>query len=120
MNTSTQPQPIRLDLVSAEELRIQWSDGQVRSYRVSELRNACPCATCREKREAPPAAPGSLPVLSLAEAQPTRILEMKPVGSYAYTIRFSDGHDTGIYTLEFLRELGQAVDKASSDDSSSQ
>ncbi len=32
---------------------------------------------------------------------------MKPVGNYAYSIEFSDGHDTGIYTFEYLRELGR-------------
>jgi DUF971 family protein len=31
---------------------------------------------------------------------------MRPVGSYAYAIAFSDGHETGIYALDFLRELG--------------
>ena len=44
-----------------------------------------------------------------AEAQPLRIAAMKPVGNYAYSIDFSDGHDTGIYTLDALRELGQEV-----------
>jgi len=34
---------------------------------------------------------------------------MKPVGNYAYTISFSDGHDTGIFTFELLRELGTEV-----------
>jgi DUF971 family protein len=34
---------------------------------------------------------------------------MKPVGNYAYSIDFSDGHNTGLYTLEFLRELGSEV-----------
>ena len=28
------------------------------------------------------------------------------MGSYAYSIQFSDGHNTGLYTLEFLREVG--------------
>jgi DUF971 family protein len=32
---------------------------------------------------------------------------MKPIGNYAYGIEFSDGHDTGIYTFEYLRELGE-------------
>jgi DUF971 family protein len=32
---------------------------------------------------------------------------MTPVGNYAYKILFSDGHDTGIYTLDLLRELGR-------------
>jgi DUF971 family protein len=49
----------------------------------------------------------SLPVLSAAEAAPLTINGMKPVGSYAYAIAFSDGHDTGIFTFELLRELGQ-------------
>jgi DUF971 family protein len=34
---------------------------------------------------------------------------MNPVGRYAYGIGFSDGHDTGIFTLESLRELGAEV-----------
>ena len=34
---------------------------------------------------------------------------MTPVGRYAYSIDFSDGHDTGIYTLESLRELGHEI-----------
>jgi DUF971 family protein len=48
-------------------------------------------------------------VLSLAEARPLTVLGMTPVGNYAYSIAFSDGHDTGIYTLEFLRSLGSEV-----------
>jgi DUF971 family protein len=28
------------------------------------------------------------------------------VGQYAYSIEFSDGHSSGIYTLDYLRELG--------------
>ncbi len=50
-----------------------------------------------------------LPILTAAEAAPLTIAAMKPVGRYAYGIDFSDGHDTGIFTLESLRELGQVV-----------
>jgi len=32
---------------------------------------------------------------------------MEAVGHYALRIRFSDGHDTGIYTWRYLRELGE-------------
>jgi DUF971 family protein len=32
---------------------------------------------------------------------------VEPVGHYALRIRFSDGHDTGIYTWRYLRELGE-------------
>ena len=100
--------PTNLSLAADKRLVIEWSDGQRRVYGVRELRDACPCATCREKRTAPPApaSPLSLNVLSAAEARPLELLGMIPVGNYAYTIAFSDGHDTGIYTFDLLRELG--------------
>jgi DUF971 family protein len=34
------------------------------------------------------------------------IVGVEPVGSYAIQPRFSDGHDTGIYSWEYLYELG--------------
>jgi DUF971 family protein len=104
-------QPTNLEMTDAGRLRIAWSDGQVREYSVRELRDACPCATCREQRNAPPPPPTQLTVISPAEAQPVRIAEMHPVGRYAYGIHFSDGHDTGIFTLESLRELGEVADQ---------
>lgn len=36
---------------------------------------------------------------------------MKPVGAYAYTIAFSDGHDTGIFSYDLLKSLGELVAK---------
>jgi DUF971 family protein len=102
-------QPTNLQLAGPDQLRITWNDGQIREYAVRELRERCPCATCREKRRAPPPPPTQLPVLSPAETQPLRISSMKPVGNYAYAIDFTDGHNTGIYTLETLREMGTPV-----------
>ena len=62
----------KLELTTSR-LRITWSDGQVRDYSLRELRDKCPCATCREKRNAPPPSPLQLPIISAAEAQPLRI-----------------------------------------------
>ncbi len=59
--------------------------------------------------QAPEKPSGGLQVLSMAEARPLTITGVKPVGNYAYSVAFSDGHDTGIYTLDFLRELGTEV-----------
>jgi DUF971 family protein len=101
--------PTKLRLTETGRLRIEWNDGEVREYAVGELRDACPCATCREKRSAAPPPSSELPILSLDEARPLAIAAMKPVGNYAYGIAFSDGHQTGIYTLESLRELGRSV-----------
>jgi len=102
--------PVKLQLVEPSSLLIEWSDGRKQQYPYTELRKHCPCATCREKRKAETQKPAELlPVLSSAEAQPLRVVSMKPVGNYAYGIAFSDGHDTGIYTFEQLRELGHEV-----------
>ena len=103
---SVTPTPTELKLTSPEQLQIAWSDGQVRRYGIRELRDQCPCASCTERRSAPPPPPTSLTVLSPAEVAPLRIASMTPAGRYAYSIDFSDGHDTGIYTLELLRQLG--------------
>ena len=86
-------------------IEIVWSDGGRRTYSPRLLRDACPCANCREQRIRPAAA-SLLPVLSAEEVEPLSITGMKPVGQYAYSIEFSDGHSSGIYTLEYLRELG--------------
>lgn len=105
---SMTPHPTQLELRD-DKLRITWSDGVSREYALRELREQCPCATCRERRAQPPASTLELTILTPAEIQPLRLIEMKPVGNYAYHLGFSDGHNTGIYTLEFLRELGQPV-----------
>lgn len=103
--------PIELNR-TAVGLQILWSDDQSTEFTIRQLRDACPCATCREKRqgddeyasETPPRSM-TLPVLSAAEARPLEVTHMHPVGNYAYNIGFSDGHDSGIFTFDFLRDL---------------
>jgi DUF971 family protein len=101
-------QPVSLK-GDAEALQIEWSDGVTHRLPWRFLREHCPCATCRAKEHEPPPSPGMLPVLSPQEARPLRVLGMRPVGNYAYAVNFSDGHNTGIYALEYLRELGEAL-----------
>lgn len=98
--------PTQLERTDDGGLCITWSDGATLRYRVGSLREACPCATCREKRSAPPPPPGMLPVLSAEEARPLRLEGMRPVGTYAYALSFSDGHGSGIFSFELLRSLG--------------
>jgi DUF971 family protein len=101
--------PVGLQRDDQGRLLIDWSDGQRRRYTARALRDACPCATCREKKRQP-VDPLALPILSPANAQPLRIADMQPVGNYAYGIAFNDGHDTGIYSLDLLRQLGEVVE----------
>ena len=91
---------------------IQWNDGRTTRWTAAQLRQRCPCATCREKNrqnadsesEDTPSKPIGLPVLSAAEARPLTIESMRPVGSYAYNIGFSDGHSSGLFQLEMLHQ----------------
>jgi DUF971 family protein len=118
--------PVSLKAVD-DALQIVWSDGVAHRLTWRMLRDACPCATCREHRAAsavstdakpavsapaqtgPRPASNLLPVLRIEETRPPRVSRMSPVGNYAYDIDFTDGHNTGIYTLEYLRELGESA-----------
>ena len=96
----------------AAALSLEWADGTVHRVTWRELRDRCPCATCAQVPVEKPVAAsgfGLLPVLTFAETQPLKVLGMRPLGNYAYAIQFSDGHNTGIYSLDFLRSLGQEI-----------
>ena len=113
---SSEISPPRSIKADPQALHIEWSDGVAHRIPWRVLRDRCPCATCREERQKP-AEPAStatlLPVISAAEARPLTVLSMTPVGNYAYGIDFTDGHTTGIYRLEYLRQLGEeAVETA--------
>ena len=75
----TQPVPQSIRRIG-HGIEIVWSDGATGSY--------------------------SPRLLRAEEVAPLTIAGMKPMGQYAYSIEFSDGHSSGIYTLEYLRELG--------------
>lgn len=97
------PTPVSLK-GDAESLAIQWSDGVTHRLPWRLLRAQCPCATCRVKRAEPPPV---FNILKPEEAAPVRATAMRPLGNYAYQIDFSDGHNTGIFSLELLRQLGE-------------
>lgn len=99
-----------LKLVDDSALFIEWNDGQRQRYTFSELRKACPCAACRHIKAEEVADPMKLPLLTPSEAKPIKIDQMTAAGNYAYRITFSDGHNTGLFTFELLRELGEVVE----------
>ena len=80
-------------------LSIAWSDGRTDALDVVRLRQECPCAVCidemtRERKLRPEDVPETV-----------RPLKVESVGQYAMSIRFNDGHGTGIYTYQMLRDL---------------
>src|SRR5438132_12232512 len=100
--------PVGLHVEADDRLVIEWSDGVRHAVTWHVLRKNCPCAGCRMERQKP--AP-LLPVIKPEQAQPTRARSITPVGRYAYQMDWNDGHNSGIYTFELLRQLGeQAAD----------
>ncbi len=89
-------------------LRIDWDDGVSTFATWRHLRKNCPCASCIDDRAKPPDPFKLLSAAEVAAGAPTPVA-MKPIGHYAYQIAWNDGHDTGIYTLETLRSLGQGT-----------
>ena len=102
------PSPVHLDLDREAGLTIEWSDGVRVHLPTLVLRRHSPSADQRELRAALARNPLTvLPPRSPSDG-PLRAEAIEPVGHYAIRIRFSDGHDTGIYTWRFLRDLGQS------------
>lgn len=81
------------------ELAIRWGDEVECIYDVRDLRLACGCAHCVDEWTGEERLdPASVP----EDVKPVRLA---PVGRYALQIDWSDGHTTGIYTFDRLREL---------------
>jgi len=80
-------------------LQVTWDDGHKSIYAPSHLRLACSCAQCVDELTGQRTIrPEHIP----ADIKPQ---ELRPVGRYGVSIQWSDGHGTGIYTFERLREL---------------
>ncbi|RJP24963.1 MAG: DUF971 domain-containing protein [Candidatus Omnitrophota bacterium] len=103
--------PTQLQRIDGGRLLIVWSDGAKREYSIWDLRNHCPCAQCRgEDLAIPLSSQEYTRQIPVSDDRTINIVAMKPVGNYAYAIDFSDGHKTGIFTFDLLRQLGQNVD----------
>jgi DUF971 family protein len=81
-------------------LEIQWADGHRSSYDFVTLRWLCPCAYCRGEA-GQPGWLDSAPTLTPAQ---TQLTDVQLVGQYALAPTWADGHHTGYYTFERLRE----------------
>ena len=98
------PTKITLDKRGGE-LEIVWSDGLVSRFPLSQLREACPCVECRggHANMGPAGAPDDL--LKLVPRRSYQMIGISAVGNYALQPSWDDGHITGIYTWEYLRQL---------------
>ncbi len=111
-NKAMSNQPTAISRAPDGAIVIHWDDQAETIWTAGQLRRVCPCATCREKKKTeskPATKPTMLPVISAAEAMPIRVDAMRPMGNYAYNISFSDGHNSGLFTLAMLRDGYEAV-----------
>ena len=99
--------PTKLDLKLDRGLTIEWSDGTTSYYSIAYLRKMSPSAEMRQLREEQAKNPLTvLPAKAARASQgPLTALGAEMVGNYALRIRFSDGHDTGIFSWAYLREI---------------
>jgi len=90
--------PESIDVTPEQALRIAWPGGRVATIAAKALRDRCPCAGCIEEGTGRKLLdPATIP----DDIRPDRI---DPVGNYAIQIHWSDGHSTGLYTWQTLRE----------------
>ena len=84
---------------SDAEISIVWSDETESRYTAAELRRACPCAGCINEWT------GEKMLKAEMVAEDLSFSSIAVVGRYALNFNFSDGHDTGIFSFQFLKQL---------------
>jgi DUF971 family protein len=98
------PWPTELRLNKAgDELAVTFDDGETFRLAAEYLRVMTGSAEDRGHGAGPrPPIPGKKGV---------KVTDIKPVGRYAVRLVFDDGHDTGLYSWDLLRELGAERDR---------
>ena len=86
------------------QMTIEWDDGHESVYPLELLRSECPCAGCRDFRAKAAQNPLQIVTGGVPGADMT-VKDVQQVGRYAIQLVWGDGHDTGIYSYEFLRLL---------------
>ena len=91
--------PLEIKQADERTLAIRWQDGHESSYPCDYLRKLCRCAGCVDEWSGQNRIdPASIP-------ENVHPLEIQGVGRYGLKINWSDGHNTGIYTFQYLREI---------------
>ena len=101
---TVEPREIMQESDSA--LRVTWADGRVCLYEAPHLRRVCPCAQCVNEFTGE----RMLRPESISDALTIRDVDI--VGRYALNFRWSDGHDSGIYSFRYLRAICEEGDNS--------
>jgi len=81
-----------------DQFTIAWKDGHTRTVNVYDLRLSCPCASCVDE------VTGKKILENKKVSQKIKVIQLARVGHYGLSAQFSDGHSTGIYQLQHLKE----------------
>ena len=92
-------EPVQIVEDSDREITIKWSDDIETRYNAAQLRRSCPCAGCVNEWT------GEKMLDTGKIADDITFSHTSIVGRYALNFHFSDGHDTGIFSFKYLREL---------------
>ncbi len=102
--TTTNPWPTEIRSSNeGTELNVSFDSGESFTYSAELLRVESPSAEVQgHSPDEKKTVPGKRNV---------RIKAIEPAGNYAVIIRFDDGHDTGLFTWEYLHALGRQKDE---------
>ena len=101
-------QPTGFKLIDGRDLRITWNDGHITHVPLQRFRDDCPCAGCQGESDIF----GEIKKpMRLEIAIPGKYVlkSLTPVGNYAIAAVWGDGHDSGIYTWEYLLDMEKRV-----------
>ena len=94
-------QPTNIQQIG-QELAIQWNDNTESYLSLEVLRRACPCAACGGE----PDVLGNVIRPTVTYSAGSFILQkFNIVGGYALQLHWGDGHNTGIYSFQYLQRL---------------
>jgi DUF971 family protein len=94
-------EPTQIIEESDREISIRWSDDAETVYDAVNLRRACPCASCVNEWT------GEKMLKDENVPEDLNFSSIGVVGRYALNFNFSDGHNTGIYSFQYLRKLSE-------------
>src|SRR5579872_3907685 len=95
--------PADLGLNEQGGLTVRWEDGRESRFAPVFLRARCPCAGCVEEWT-------GKRTVGEAEVDKSVVCRgLHTVGNYAVQLDWSDGHQTGIYSWDYLLKLREAA-----------
>ena len=95
--------PKQIKLIDKDKLSLTWNDGNLNIISLKYLRDECPCAGC--KGETILFTTYRPPKPTIFSPEMYKIKSIEVVGDYAIQVSWKDGHNTGIYSWEYLKTL---------------